>query len=151
MFWIVFWYKWCAALSSVVLHGGPEGQKICFNANVVWKSILRLVVSFTYVYSKKWPRKRFLQYFMLKIDGFKTEFALKTFVNFRVFRRLMSPKLSQNQKFPKHPKLVLEYSRVCFEKFFDTNGAQHSPPSYFLGAPKGRISSSTQMWYDHVS
>ena len=70
---------------------------------------------------------------MLKINGFKPEFAQESFDNFRVFRRLMSPKLSQNQKFPKHPKLVLEYSRVCFEKFFDTNGAQHSPPSYFLG------------------
>ena len=88
---------------------------------------------------------------MLKINGFKPEFAQESFDNFRVFRRLMSPKLSQNQKFPKHRKLVLEYSRVCFEKFFDTNGAQHSFLSYFVGAPKGRKSSSTQMWYDHVS
>ena len=32
MFLIVFWKKWCAALSSVVVHGAPEGQN---NADVV--------------------------------------------------------------------------------------------------------------------
>ena len=31
--------KWCAALSSVVCLGGPEGQVAGFNANVVFKNI----------------------------------------------------------------------------------------------------------------
>ena len=39
---IVFGYKWCAALSSVVVHGGPEGQKNRFNANVVETTMLGL-------------------------------------------------------------------------------------------------------------
>ena len=30
---------WCAALSSVVCLGGPEGQVAGFNANVVFKNI----------------------------------------------------------------------------------------------------------------
>ena len=42
MFLIIFWYKWCAALSSVVVHGGPEGQKNRFNANVVEATVLGL-------------------------------------------------------------------------------------------------------------
>ena len=46
MFLIVFGYEWCAALSSVVVHGGPEGQKNQFNANVVETTVLGLVVTF---------------------------------------------------------------------------------------------------------
>ena len=50
MFLIVFGYKWCAALSSVVVHGGPEGQKNQFNANVVETTVLGLVVTFRSFY-----------------------------------------------------------------------------------------------------
>ena len=75
MFLIVFWYKWCAALSSVVVHGGPEGQKNRFNANVVETIMLGLVVTFRSFYVTNWLRKRFLEYFKLKIDGVKPEFA----------------------------------------------------------------------------
>ena len=96
MFLIVFEYKWCAALSSVVVHGGPEGQKNRFNANVVKTSMLGLVVTFRSFYVTNWLRKRFLEYFMLKIDGVKPEFAQETFVNFRVFRPVMSQNLTKN-------------------------------------------------------
>ena len=96
MFLIVFGYKWCAALSSVVVHGGPEGQKNHFNANVVQISMLGLVVTFRSFYVTNWLRIRFLGYFMLKIDGVKPEFAQETFVNFRVFRPVMSQNLTKN-------------------------------------------------------
>ena len=36
---MLFNRKWCAALSSVVCLGGPEGQVAGFNANVVFKNI----------------------------------------------------------------------------------------------------------------
>ena len=39
MFCVVFIIKWCAALSSVVCLGGPEGQVAGFNANVVFENI----------------------------------------------------------------------------------------------------------------
>ena len=39
MFCVLFTSKWCAALSSVVCLGGPEGQVAGFNANVVFKNI----------------------------------------------------------------------------------------------------------------
>ena len=38
MFCVLFTSKWCAALSSVVCLGGPEGQVAGFNANVVFKN-----------------------------------------------------------------------------------------------------------------
>ena len=38
MFCVLFASKWCAALSSVVCPGGPEGQVAGFNANVVFKN-----------------------------------------------------------------------------------------------------------------
>ena len=72
---IGFWYKWCAALSSVVVHGGPEGQKNRFNANVVETTVLGLVMTFRSLYVTNQLRKRFLEYLMLKIDGVKPEFA----------------------------------------------------------------------------
>ena len=75
MFLIVFGYKWCAALSSVVVHGGPEGQKNPFNANVVEATVLGLVLPFRSFYATNWLRKCFLEYFMIKIDGVKPEFA----------------------------------------------------------------------------
>ena len=75
MFLIGFWYKWCAALSSVVVHGGPEGQKNRFNANVVEQNVLGLVMTFRSFYVTNQLRKRFLEYLMLKIDGVKPEFA----------------------------------------------------------------------------
>ena len=75
MFLVFFWYKWCAALSSVVVHGGPEGQKNRFNANVVEAAVLGLVVTFMSFYVTNLLRKRFLEYFMLKIDGVKPDFA----------------------------------------------------------------------------
>ena len=75
MFLIVFRYKWCAALSSVVVHGEPEGQKNRFNANVVEQNVLGLVMTFRSFYVTNQLRKRFLEYLMLKIDGVKPEFA----------------------------------------------------------------------------
>ena len=39
MFCVLFNRKWCAALSSVVCLGGPEGQVAGFNANVVFGNI----------------------------------------------------------------------------------------------------------------
>ena len=48
----VFRRKWCAALSSVVCHGGPEGQENRFNANVVEQSVLGLVLTFRPLYLK---------------------------------------------------------------------------------------------------
>ena len=48
----VFERKWCAALSSVVCHGGPEGQENRFNANVVETTVLGLVVTFRPLYFK---------------------------------------------------------------------------------------------------
>ena len=93
---IVFGCKWCAALSSVVRHGKPVGQKIRFNANSVEQSILGLVVSFSNLYLKNWFQKRFLKYFIVQIDGFKLEFAYGNFVNLWVFRRLMNPNLAKN-------------------------------------------------------
>ena len=51
------------------------------------------------LYLKNYLHKRFLQYFMLKIDGFKPEFAQETFVNFCVRRSLKIKKLTKNQKF----------------------------------------------------
>ena len=48
----VFKRKWCAALSSVVCHGGPEGQENRFNANVVEQSVLGLVLTFRTLYVK---------------------------------------------------------------------------------------------------
>ena len=75
MFLIVFGYKWCAALSSVVVHGGPEGQKNPFNANVVETTVLGLVMTFRSFYVINQLRKGFLEYLMLKIDGVKPEFA----------------------------------------------------------------------------
>ena len=114
MFLVVLRVKWCAALSSVVLHEVPEGQENRFNANVVEPCILGLVMTFRQPYCKNSLRKRFLEYFMLKIDGVKPEFAQETFDNFRVFRSVMSQHLTKNEKFPNRPKLVPESSRVCF-------------------------------------
>ena len=37
---MLFISKWCAALSSVVCLGGPEGQVAGFNANVVFENII---------------------------------------------------------------------------------------------------------------
>ena len=39
MFCVLFTGKWCAALSSVVCLGGPEGQVAGFNANVFFENI----------------------------------------------------------------------------------------------------------------
>ena len=39
MFCVLFTSKWCAALSSVVCLGGPEGQVAGFNANVWFENI----------------------------------------------------------------------------------------------------------------
>ena len=71
-------------------------------------------MTFRLFYVTNQLRKRFLEYFMLKIDGVKPEFAQETFDNFRVFQSVMSQKLTKNEKFPNRPKLVPEYSRVCF-------------------------------------
>ena len=58
--------------------------------------MLGLVVTFRSFYVTNWLRKRFLEYFKLKIDGVKPEFAQETFVNFRVFRPVMSQNLTKN-------------------------------------------------------
>ena len=39
MFCVLFLCKWCAALSSAVSLGGPEGQKFRFNAKLVFENI----------------------------------------------------------------------------------------------------------------
>ena len=39
LFYVCFACKWCAALSSAVSTGGPEGQVSKFNANVCFKNI----------------------------------------------------------------------------------------------------------------
>ena len=39
MLCVLFNSKWCAALSSVVCLGGPEGQVAGFNANVFFENI----------------------------------------------------------------------------------------------------------------
>ena len=85
---------------------GPEGQEIQINANVFSEISHLLVMTFTQLYLKNWLRNRILEYFMLKIDGIKPEFAWETFVNFCVWRPLMSQNLTKNQKFPNYPKLV---------------------------------------------
>ena len=38
LFYVCFACKWCAALSSAVSSGGPEGQVSTFNANVFFKN-----------------------------------------------------------------------------------------------------------------
>ena len=38
LFYVCFACKWCAALSSAVSSGGPEGQVLTFNANVFFKN-----------------------------------------------------------------------------------------------------------------
>ena len=39
LFYVCFACKWCAALSSAVSSGGPEGQVARFNANSFFKNI----------------------------------------------------------------------------------------------------------------
>ena len=114
MFLIVFGYTWCAAFSSVVVHGGPEGQKNRFNANVMETTVLGFSVTFRSFYVTNQLRERFFEYFKRKIDGVKPEFALETFDNFRVFRSVMSQNLAKNEKFQNCPKSLPEYSRICF-------------------------------------
>ena len=98
MFLIVFWCKWCAALSSVVRHGGPEGQKIRFNANVVWATVLGLVVSCRTLNCKNWLLRRSHEIVRLKIDALKLKFAHKTFDKFPGLGPLMN-RIWQNWKF----------------------------------------------------
>ena len=141
LFLSVLWYKWCAALSSVVLHGGPEGRKNRFNANVVWENILGLSVKFMFEIFENWSREDFPEYLTLRIHVFKLKFASKIFVKLCVFLCLMS-KFQKKSNFLRTSKMS---SYVCFWLFFDINGAQHSPPSYFMGCPKGETTHSTQM------
>ena len=117
MFLIVFWCKWCAALSSVVRHGGPEGQKIKFNANVVWATILGLVVAFIALNCKNWLLRRSHEIVTLKINAFKLKFAHKTFDNFPGLGPLMSQHLAKIEKSPNHTKWLLGYSKICFWYF----------------------------------
>ena len=92
---------------------------------------------------ENWYRKRFLEYLELQIDVFKIKFAHKHFHKIRVFRVLMRQTLTKNEKSPNHPKLVLAYSRICFQYFFDINGAQHSSLA-LLATPTVRRSRSSK-------
>jgi len=83
-------YKWCAALSSVVLHGEPEGHKIRFNANVWWEKVLGLDVKFMFEIFENWSPQHFPEYLTLRIHVFKLKFAFKIFVKLCVFLCLMS-------------------------------------------------------------
>ena len=111
----VFWYKWCAALSSVVLRGGPEGRKNRFNANVVWEKVLGLFVKFMCEMFENWSRENFPEYLMLRIHAFKLNSAFKIFVKLCGFLCLMC---DFPEKTKKSPDIKNEFLRLFLNVFW---------------------------------
>ena len=71
---MLFISKWCAALSSVVCLGGPEGQVAGFNANVFFENISAPDVEIMETYFRNEYLQQNLKNIKLQKNVFKIHF-----------------------------------------------------------------------------
>ena len=69
MFCVLFLSKWCAALSSAVSLGGPEGQSFRFNAKLVFENISAPYVNDTERFCKNEYFQQVPEYLKLRIHA----------------------------------------------------------------------------------
>ena len=125
--------SWWAALSCVVLHGGPSGKKLTSTQKCNFQ---KCVIQMYGLHDETLKTGCKIKFFsILSCRSMCSNQIFENLVHVKTWCKvpLMSQNLTQNQKFPNLPKLILEYSRVRFWLFFEVNGAQHSPLSFVWG------------------
>ena len=151
-FFVRFASKWCAAISSAVSLGGPEGQVFKFNANLWLQNITASYVHFSERYSQNGYLRWVPVYLKLQIRTSNVSKSWNLDLKLSGFWVHMWAKMTIFWKHPKWPKTFKSYFQWRFSYVLLVNDAQHSPPLclHSLSSPCQRPSCYLFFWVPYV-